>query len=77
MVDTVSSEKRWRSMSRVKNRDTKPEIAVRRLLHALDYSFRFDCRTLSRHLCSLHKGTRCKIYNSANRSDYGGQVSLI
>jgi DNA mismatch endonuclease (patch repair protein) len=39
-VDVFNEEKRSWIMSRVKNRDTKPEIIVRSLVHRLGYRFR-------------------------------------
>lgn len=40
MTDIVSRKARSALMSRIKGRDTKPELAVRRLLHAMGYRFR-------------------------------------
>lgn len=40
MVDTVSAEERSRIMSRIRSKDTKPEMAVRRILHRLGYRYR-------------------------------------
>lgn len=40
MTDRFSPEKRSEIMSRVKNKDTKPEIAVRSILHRMGYRFR-------------------------------------
>ena len=40
MPDKFSSTDRSRIMSQVKNRDTAPELVVRRLLHGLGYRFR-------------------------------------
>jgi len=39
-MDTVSPEQRSRNMARIRGRDTKPELLVRRLLHAAGYRFR-------------------------------------
>jgi DNA mismatch endonuclease, patch repair protein len=39
-VDVFSEEKRSWIMSRVKNKDTKPEIIVRSIIHRLGYRFR-------------------------------------
>lgn len=39
MADTVSREKRSWIMSRIRSRDTKPEIAVRSMLHRMGYRF--------------------------------------
>ncbi|WAP51549.1 very short patch repair endonuclease [Arthrobacter sp. ATA002] len=40
MADTVSAEQRSRNMSRIRSTNTKPELLVRRLLHAAGYRFR-------------------------------------
>lgn len=40
MADTVSAEQRSRNMSRIRSKNTKPELLVRRLLHAAGYRFR-------------------------------------
>jgi DNA mismatch endonuclease (patch repair protein) len=39
-MDRLSPEKRSALMSTVRNRDTKPEMVVRRTLHALGYRYR-------------------------------------
>ena len=46
MVDVFTREKRSRIMSSVKGKDTKPEVAVRRLLHRAGYRFRIHERSL-------------------------------
>lgn len=40
VVDTRTPEQRSRNMAAIKSRDTRPEIAVRRLLHSLGFRFR-------------------------------------
>lgn len=45
-MDTVSPDKRSWVMSRVKGRDTKPELVVRSLLHSMGYRFRLCRRDL-------------------------------
>lgn len=40
MADTLTPEQRSRNMSRIRGKDTKPELLVRRLLHAAGYRFR-------------------------------------
>ena len=40
MADTVSPEIRSQIMARVKSKDSKPEMVVRRLLHGLGYRYR-------------------------------------
>lgn len=40
MTDVFTKEKRSRIMSRVKGRDTKPEILVRSLVHRMGFRFR-------------------------------------
>jgi DNA mismatch endonuclease (patch repair protein) len=40
MVDRLTPERRSRLMSRVRSKNTKPELVVRRLVHAMGYRFR-------------------------------------
>ncbi len=39
-TDTLSPKERSERMSRVRNKDTKPEMRVRRLVHSLGYRYR-------------------------------------
>jgi DNA mismatch endonuclease (patch repair protein) len=40
MADTVSREQRSRNMSRIRGKNTQPELRVRRLLHRAGYRYR-------------------------------------
>src|SRR5436190_9702608 len=46
MTDVFTRAKRSWLMSRVKGRDTKPELIVRSLIHRMGYRFRLCCRNL-------------------------------
>ena len=46
MVDTLTTEARSERMSRVRGKDTKPEMIVRRLVHAMGYRYRLHDRRL-------------------------------
>ena len=46
MADKISASQRSRIMSRIKSKDTSPEIAVRKYLHGLGYRFRLHDKTL-------------------------------
>ena len=46
MVDSISIERRSWNMSRIKGRDTKPEILVRSLLHRKGFRFRLHQKNL-------------------------------
>lgn len=46
MADTFTPEVRSRTMRAVKNRNTRPEVIVRRLLHAMGYRFRLHRKDL-------------------------------
>ncbi|MFO8057565.1 MAG: DNA mismatch endonuclease Vsr [bacterium] len=46
MVDHLSQKKRSWNMSRIKSKDTKPEIIVRSLLHRMGYRFRLHSKNL-------------------------------
>lgn len=45
-MDRVSKEARSRNMSRVRSRDTKPEVKIRSLLHRLGFRFRLYYKSL-------------------------------
>lgn len=45
-MDTLTPLERSERMSRVRNKDTKPELAVRRLLWALGFRYRLQARRL-------------------------------
>lgn len=45
-MDVVTSEQRSAMMSRIRGKDTKPELIVRRLAHTLGYRFRLHRRDL-------------------------------
>lgn len=78
-MDTLSKEKRSWNMSRIKNRDTKPELRVRSLLHGMGYRFRIHRKDLPGnpdivlpkykkiifvHGCFWHRHAGCKLaYN--------------
>jgi len=46
MVDIVTSEVRSRMMAGIRGKDTKPELALRRGLHALGFRYRLHDRSL-------------------------------
>ena len=45
-MDRLTPEQRSANMSRIRGKDTKPELAVRRLAHAMGYRFRLHRRDL-------------------------------
>ena len=74
-MDTISKEKRSWNMSRIRGKDTKPEIAVRSLLHEMGYRFRLHRKDLPGkpdialpkystlifvHGCFWHRHRNCK-----------------
>jgi DNA mismatch endonuclease (patch repair protein) len=76
MTDIVSRAKRSEMMSRIRNRDTRPELAVRSLLHRMGYRFRLHRRDLPGrpdmilpkrqiaifvHGCFWHRHRGCKL----------------
>ena len=75
-MDTLTPEERSERMSRVRGKDTKPEMLVRRLVHAMGYRYRLHRRDLpgnpdivfpSRrkvifvHGCYWHRHPKCKL----------------
>ena len=45
-MDNLTPDQRKKTMARIKSKDTKPEIAVRRLIHRMGYRFRLHRRDL-------------------------------
>ena len=48
-MDTISPEKRSEVMSHIRSKDTKPEMVVRRHLHALGFRYRLHSSKLPGH----------------------------
>ncbi len=46
MADTLTPSARSERMGRVRGRDTKPEMVVRRLIHGLGYRYRLQAKNL-------------------------------
>ena len=46
MVDVLTKEQRSLNMSRIRGRDTKPELIVRRMLHAAGFRYRLHRKDL-------------------------------
>ncbi len=46
MVDTLTPVERAKRMALIRGRDTKPEIIVRRMLHAMGYRYRLHAKDL-------------------------------
>jgi DNA mismatch endonuclease (patch repair protein) len=44
MADTVAPEKRSRIMAAIRSKDTKPELTLRRLLHAMGFRYTLNVR---------------------------------
>ena len=86
MTDHLTVRERSWNMSRIRGKDTKPEIAVRSLLHHLGYRFRLHRRDLPGnpdivlpkyktvvfvHGCLWHRHKNCKYaYNPKSRIEF-------
>jgi DNA mismatch endonuclease (patch repair protein) len=86
MTDRISEARRSWNMSRIRGKDTKPEIAVRSMLHRLGYRFRLHRNDLpgrpdivlpSRksvilvHGCYWHRHPGCRYaYSPKSRVDF-------
>ena len=46
MADVLTREQRSFNMSRIRGKDTKPEMVVRKLVHSLGYRYRLHVRAL-------------------------------
>jgi DNA mismatch endonuclease (patch repair protein) len=85
-MDSLSREHRSWNMSRIRNRDTKPEKLVRSILHRKGYRFRLHRKDLPGkpdivlprykkvilvHGCFWHRHTGCRYaYNPKSRQDF-------
>lgn len=49
MADTLSPSARSERMARVRGRDTRPEMIVRRVIHGMGYRYRLHARDLPGH----------------------------
>ena len=86
LLDTVSAEKRSKIMGSIGQRDTAPELAVRRLLHRNGFRFRLHRRDLPGkpdivlprhrliiliHGCFWHRHPGCRFaYTPKSRTDF-------
>jgi DNA mismatch endonuclease, patch repair protein len=61
-MDTLDKPERSERMSRVRGKDTKPEMVVRRLLHGLGYRYRLHARELPGAPDIVFRGRRKAIY---------------
>ena len=85
-MDNISEERRSWNMSRIKGKDTKPELVVRRLLHSMGYRFRLHRKDLPGkpdivlpkyrmvifvHGCFWHRHNLCRYaYNPKSRTEF-------
>ena len=61
-MDSLTPAGRSERMGRVRNKDTKPEMVVRRLVHSLGYRYRLHSRTLPGHPDMVFPGRRKVIF---------------
>ena len=87
MIDKISTERRSWNMSRIRSRDTKPELAVRSVIHRSGYRFRLHRNDLPGkpdivlprfktvifvHGCFWHRHPRCRFaYEPKSRRIFG------
>ena len=85
-MDIISEERRSWNMSRIKGKDTKPELVVRSILHKMGYRFRLHKKELPGkpdivlpkykavifvHGCFWHRHKGCKYaYNPKSRVSF-------
>lgn len=86
MTDRLDPQRRSWNMSRIRAKDTKPEIAVRRILHGLGFRFRLHVRRLPGcpdivlarrkaavfvHGCFWHRHPNCRFaYTPKSRTEF-------
>lgn len=76
MVDTLTMVERSRVMARVRSKDTKPEMLVRRVTHGMGYRYRLHdkklpgcpdlvfrrrCKVIFVHGCFWHRHRNCAL----------------
>src|SRR5437660_1250360 len=85
-MDRIDKQRRSWNMSRIKSKDTRPEILVRSTLHAMGYRFRLHSRALPGspdivlpkhhtalfvHGCFWHRHTGCRFaYTPKSRKKF-------
>jgi DNA mismatch endonuclease (patch repair protein) len=85
-MDSLSKEKRSWNMSRIRSKNTKPEMQLRSLLHLMGYRFRLHVNSLPGtpdlvltkyrtvifvHGCFWHRHSGCKYaYNPKSRVEF-------
>ncbi|WP_183489565.1 MULTISPECIES: very short patch repair endonuclease [unclassified Roseateles] len=62
MTDIVSPETRSKMMSRIRGRDTSPELTVRRFLHAVGLRFRLHAKDLPGRPDIVLPGRRAAVF---------------
>ena len=62
MADKLSPEQRSANMSRIRSKNTSPEMAVRRLVHAMGYRFRLHRKDLPGKPDLVFPGRRAVIF---------------
>jgi len=88
-MDTISPEHRSWNMSRIRGRNTRPEMLVRSLLHSLGYRFRLNRKDIPGkpdillpkyrtaifvHGCFWHRHKDCGLaYEPKSNSDFWGK----
>ncbi len=86
MTDTISKERRSWNMSRIRGKNTKPELIVRSMLHRMGYRFRLHRKNLPGcpdivlpkhrtvifvHGCYWHRHPRCRYaYEPKSRTEF-------
>ena len=61
-MDTISSDRRSKNMRQIRSKDTKPEIAVRKLIHSMGYRYRLHSRNLPGKPDMVFSGRRKVIF---------------
>lgn len=61
-LDTLSPEERSKRMSLVRNKDTKPEWVVRRIVYKLSYRYRLHAKELAGHPDLVFRSSRKVIF---------------
>jgi DNA mismatch endonuclease (patch repair protein) len=77
MADSLTPEQRSQQMARVRSKNTRPEMSVRRGLHARGLRFRLHCRDLPGKPDIVFAGARVAVFvhgcffHGCSRCDHG------
>ena len=68
MADKLTPERRSWNMSRIRGKNTKPELLVRKLLHAKGYRYRLHGSARGSKPSGIRTGGNCRVSSACART---------